>query len=93
MTKYSITASRAQLAKALALATIGVRKGINFEIRFSLKDGLPDIMGPGAARSVPAQGVCFTRTLNWQQPATRIELVYTVLQIAKCRIGQSRTVI
>jgi hypothetical protein len=57
MTKYSITASRAELAKALALTTIGVRKGINFEIRFSLKDGFLDIMGPGAAHSLPAQGV------------------------------------
>jgi hypothetical protein len=57
MTKHSITASRVELAKALALATVGIRKGINFEIRLSLKDGLLDIMGPGASHSLPAQGV------------------------------------
>jgi hypothetical protein len=57
MTNYLITTSRAELAKALALVTIGVRKGTTFEIRFSLKDGLLDIMGPGAAHSLPAQGL------------------------------------
>jgi hypothetical protein len=74
MTKYSIMASRAELAKALALAAVGVRKGINFEIRFSLKDGLLDIMGPGAAHSLPAQGLWPSplaslpeRTFPWSQ--------------------------
>jgi hypothetical protein len=57
MTKYSVTASRAELAQALALATVGVRKGINFDIRFSLQDGFLDIMGPGGAHSLPVQGV------------------------------------
>ena len=32
---------------------------------------------------------CFARTLNWQQPATSIELVYTILQFAGCRPKQS----
>ena len=57
MTEYSITVSRAELAKALALVTVGVRKGTPpSEVRFSVADGLLDILGPGAAHSLPAQG-------------------------------------
>lgn len=57
MAKYLITVSRAELAKALALVTVGVRKGTASEVRFSVADGILDIMGPGAAHSLDAQGV------------------------------------
>jgi hypothetical protein len=40
-----LTISRKELAKALALVTIGVRKGKPSEVRFSVADGFLDIMG------------------------------------------------
>jgi hypothetical protein len=56
MTNYSITISRKELAKALALVTIGIRKGKPLEVRFSIADGFLEIMGLGAAHSVQFQG-------------------------------------
>jgi hypothetical protein len=57
MTDYSIRVSRAELAKALALVTIGVRKrAFPSEVRFSVVDGFLEIAGPGAAHSIRAQG-------------------------------------
>jgi hypothetical protein len=55
MTNYSITIPREELAKALALVTIGVRKGKPSEVRFSIANGFIEIMGPGAAQSVQFQ--------------------------------------
>jgi hypothetical protein len=56
MTNYSLTVSRKELAKALALATMGVRKGKPSEVRFNVANGFLEIMGPGAAQSVQFQG-------------------------------------
>jgi len=43
--EYAITVSRKELAEALAIVTIGIRKGNSSEARFSVADGLLDITG------------------------------------------------
>ena len=56
MTQHSITVSRAGLAHGLRLVTVGVRGNTTHNVRFSVVNGFLEIMGPGAAHSVPAEG-------------------------------------
>jgi len=56
MKRRSITVSRAELGRALRLATVGVRGKTTAKVRFSVVNGFLEIMGPGAAHSIPAEG-------------------------------------
>jgi hypothetical protein len=53
---YAITVSCKELAEALAIVTIGIRKGTSSDARFSVADGFLDIMGPGATHSIEFRG-------------------------------------
>jgi hypothetical protein len=56
MTQHSITVSRADFAHGLRLATLGVRGKTTADVRFSVEGGFLEIMGPGAAHSIAAEG-------------------------------------
>jgi hypothetical protein len=56
MTQHSIGVSRAELAHGLRLVTVGVSRNTTHSVRFSFVNGFFEIMGPGAAHSIAAEG-------------------------------------
>lgn len=56
MAQYLIKVSRAELARGLRLATVGLRSKTTTQVRFSVLNGFLEMMGPGAVHSIAAEG-------------------------------------